>query len=447
MAAAVLSLLLVNTRVRGDGNGYFAWIASAVVDHDLDFRNQYRHGNTLFTERFFDTDDVVLPERVTSTGYIENQWSIGPALLWAPWFVAAHAVVTTRGLDPQDGYAPIYRRACAIGSMCYALAAIWLGVLVARHLGISTSVAWSAAVVVWGGTSLIVYAHLLPFHVHAMAAFTVSLFLWYGLTRADGMTGLRWAVWGALAALMGLTYYLDAVFMLVAVPVAIAPWRHARSSWGCLWFGVTAAIVSLPHWWSRAIIYGSSLTTGYQDQFFWLTPRLWATAFSSNHGVILWTPLIAIGVVGVVSLARRRVEWRGVVTASVVFYVVVASYENWHGLSSFGNRFFVSWTLPMVVGVAAIVDACWSRGGVARSMMIAVLTGVVVWNAGLAFQWASKMLPNRGSVDMWIVVSQQVAVPRRAVTMGWRYLTDRDRLAAEIEEQDQREWDRYQKIR
>lgn len=449
-AAALLSLLLVNPQVRGDGHGYFAWIASAVVDHDLDFRNQYRHGNALFTERFLDADGVARAERMTSTGLIENQWAIGPALLWAPWFVSAHAIVRLTGQDPQDGYASIYRRACAMGSLCYAIAAIWLSVRVARACGVSRSSAWWGAAVTWGGTSLLVYAELLPFHVHALAAFTVAWFLWFGVTRVASMTYRQWMLWGALAALMGMTYYLDTVFVVVAVVIAVG----AQPRLGVLGalsrlaaFSVAALVLSLPHWWSKAALYGSPWTTGYRDQFFWLTPRVWMTAFSSNHGVILWTPLVAVGVAGVAWLSRRNLVFVGVAIALALFFLVVASYEQWHGLSSFGNRFFVSWTLPVAVGTAVVLEAARSRGRVLRVASQVGCVILVLWNVGLAFQWASKMVPNRGPVDIWKVAAQQAAVPRRAVIVGWRYLTDRHRLAAEIEEQDQQEWRRFQESR
>src|SRR5512132_3781197 len=119
--AAVIALLAsaaaVNTHVRGDGNGYYAWLASSVVDHDLDFRNQYRHADALFRNFHIDAAGQPQPDQLTVTGRVSDQWAVGPAVLWAPWFLTAHAVVKAGGMDPQDGYAPIYRRAVATGSV------------------------------------------------------------------------------------------------------------------------------------------------------------------------------------------------------------------------------------------------------------------------------------------------------------------------------------------
>lgn len=446
----MVSLFMVNTHVRGDGNGYFAWLASPIVDGDLDFRNQYRHANAIFADAYLDASGAARPGSVTPTGHVEDQWAVGAAVLWAPWFLAAHAIVTVTGADPQDGYAPLYRRFCAIGSMVYGFCALGLSVRAARRLGISQAAAWGAAAAVWGASSLLVYAYLLPFHVHVLAAFTVALFLWYWI-ECYAAFGLRqWAVWGALAGLMGMTYYVDSVFACLVVSVAFPQaragmWR--RAGLGLTVFAICALLMASPQWVGKWLLYGSPFTTGYRDHFLSHGLQLWRTALSTNHGVILWTPIVGIGLAGCIRLARQRQEAAWLVLAATVFYVVIASYDTWHGLSSFGNRFFVSLTLPVVIGVACLLDAARRRTVVARILTVAALAGLVVWNAGLAFQWASKMIPNRGAVDVRTVVSQQWAVPGRVRVLAWRYVNDRDALARDIERQDRQEWDAFNRLR
>jgi hypothetical protein len=62
---------------------------------------------------------------------------------------------------------------------------------------------------------------------------------------------------------------------------------------------------------------------------------------------------------------------------------------------------------------------------------------LIGWNAGLAFQWVSKMIPNRGPVNMNLVIVQQTQIPRYVLSYGYRYFTDRENLIAEIERRDQ----------
>lgn len=450
-AVALLAVLpFVNTHVRGDGNGYFAWIASPIVDGDLDFRNQYAHANALFADRYFEASGAPRAELITPTGRLDNQWATGPAVLWAPWFLAAHAIVRLTGASTDDGFAPAYRHACAIGTLCYAAWALWLSALSARRFGVSAPVAAAAALTVFGASSLLVYTFLLPFHVHALAAFTVALFFWYRITRGADLTPLQWALWGAIAGLMCMTYYVDAVFALVAVSSAADVARRRGAGAAVAGLGIfagAALLAALPLWLGKAVVYGSPFVTGYQDEFFWWAPRVWQTAFSTEHGVILWTPVVAVGLVGCALVARRRQDMAWMLASAAIFYVVIASYSSWHGLSSFGNRFFVSWTPLLVIGVGVIGQWLWQRGLMWRTAAVVCAGALMLWNAGLALQWATKMIPSRGPVDMRVVVAQQRAVPGRVGDLLRRYVTDRANLAAEIEEQDRREWHEYRQKR
>jgi len=254
----------------------------------------------------------------------------------------------------------------------------------------------------------------------------------------------EWIVWGAIYGLAGLAYHVDLVLGIVALHAALAAWPTRR--WQLigdgLGFAIAAALAGLPHWIGKTIIYGSPLATGYGDEFFWTSPRLWAVLFSTNHGAILWTPIIAIGIVGLVLLRKDvRILWMG--AAVLAFYVVIASYQNWHGLSSFGNRFFISLTLPLVIGVAAVIDRALRAGKLATRLTSLAAVLMILWNAGLAFQWVSKMIPNRGGVNVGLVIGQQRQIPRFVLSYGYRYFTDRENLIAEIEKRDQAEQARH----
>jgi hypothetical protein len=442
--ALLASLVVVNTHVRGDGNGYYAWLASAVVDRDLDFRNQYQHADPLFRNHHIDESGQTQPDLLTPTGHVGNQWAVGPAVLWSPWFLAAHAVVLVTGTDPQDGYAPIYRRFVATGSMVYGFLALVLGVSAARRFRVSAAAIRIAAILMWAGSALLMYAYMLPFHVHTSAAFTTALFLWCWIVRDGRFSRSEWAAWGMCCGLMGMSYHVDLVLGVVALHALKKSWASRRwhLAGDAAAFAAAALVTALPQWIGKSVVYGSPLATGYRDEFLWFAPKLFDTLFSTNHGAILWTPVIGIGVIGWAILRRdARIVWMAV--AALLFYFTIASYQNWHGLSSFGNRFFISLTLPLLIGVAAVADRAIRGGRIATLATVIVAAMLILWNAGLAFQWVSKMIPNRGGVNFGLVVSQQFQAPRLMLTYGYRYFTDRDNLIAEIERWDQMEQSRH----
>lgn len=437
-ALFVLSLAFVNPYLRGDGNGYYAWLRSPLIDGDTHFGNEYLRADPWFRDGFVDATGAPTPEMRTPTGKVENQWSIGPAILWLPFFAGAH-VLALAGLGPADGYAPVYLWSVAVGSAVYGFLALLIGVSLARALGAGN---WAVpgAVAVLCASSLPVYMYLLPFHVHAVAAFATGLFFWWGLTRLEGWRARDWAVWGAFAGLMAAVYFVHAVFL-----VAVA-WRLAQSGpvreriAAAAAFALGAVPFAALHLWSRYSLYGS-FTTGYRDEFFFLSPRILATAFSTEHGLFLWTPVLLLALAGLIALARTDPRARVMLAAWVLLFYVIASYQNWHGQSSFGNRFFISLTPVFVPGVAAALAWMRARARLAPAALVALLA---LWNAGFVFQWGLNIVPNRGPVDFREVARNQVTVvPSRLGSAVAGYFTARGRFTREVESGDMKEREGY----
>ena len=81
LAAVLLSLALLagltsQGDLRADSVSSFAWLRSAYFDRDLDFANEWAHWGLLEPPR-------------TETGLRRNVHSVGPALLWSPFYAAA----------------------------------------------------------------------------------------------------------------------------------------------------------------------------------------------------------------------------------------------------------------------------------------------------------------------------------------------------------------------
>lgn len=451
VALFLLTLPLVNPYVRGDGNGYYAYVRSAVIDHDLDFENEFRHGDPLFRTIYFEDDGALRPSMRSPTGLVVDQWAVGPSLLWLPFFLAAHLVV--RVLDllgagiAADGFSPIYRYACAAGTALYGAAALLLSADLAARLA-GRRAAALAVIAIWWASSLPVYMYFVPFHVHALSAFAVTLFLWCWIRwRPFAPEAGRWAVWGLTAGLMIDVYYLNAVLLVAAAAEWAGTAARERSPAGAARaaaaFAAGTLVALAPHFAAKWIVQGSPFSTGYHVEFFWLSPRLWQVAFSAEHGLFLWTPVLLAAVAGFVLWWRIEPATGAPVAVSfALFYYAVASYQNWHGQSSFGNRFFVSFTPAFVVGLALVLARLWpaDRGRLARAAAPAVVAIAIVWNVGFMFQWGTNIVPNRGPVDFGQVALDQVTVvPRRMATFAWRYLTARSALTHDVEQGDIRQ--------
>jgi hypothetical protein len=450
-AALLITLPLVNPYLRGEGNGTYAYVRSLVLDRDLRFDNEYRRGDPAFVAQSFRRADAQpWPPMEMPGGYLRNQWSVGPSLLWLPSFLQAHAIVRVlRELGsevPADGYSLPYRLACALATAGYAFLGLFLAYRsAARFTG--QAPALLAAAALWLASPLPVYVYFLPFYSHALASFAVAVFLWYWLTRRPLGRPRQWMVWGLLG---GLVWQMEPLAGLVLVAAAVEWLATARAAGLSRSVSTAAAFVAAallgaaPQLVIKSILHGSALRTGTLNRYFWDAPRLVDVGFATEHGLFLWTPVLLLSVAGLVVLCRREpVVGAGLLAAFGCTYYVVACYEAWHGISSFGNRFFVSLTPAFVVGAAVTLQGAHrllARGRPAPAAWAALAVPVAVlaaWNAGLIFQWGTSMVPRQGPVDFAVVArNQATVVPRKIAALALRYVAARQQTMREQERQD-----------
>jgi hypothetical protein len=369
-----------------------------------------------------------------------------------PSFVQAHLLVRAANLlgadIAADGYSAPYRWLTAIATALYA----FLGLLLAYRTAARTTspaAALVATATVWFATSLPMYMYFLPFHVHALASFAVALFLWYWLRARPLRGALAWAVWGALGGLMVVVYHLNAAFLaaaglewLQAAADRGRPRRQviAESLRNGVLFGLGALVAAAPHFAAKWIVHGSPLDTGRLNRFFWSMPGWTDVGFASDHGLFLWTPVALLALLGLALFLRQaRLVAAALLVAFAFFYYVVASYDRWHGVSGFGNRFFVSFTFPFVLGLAVLLARLERalRGASPRRAFAAMAVPaalLIAWNLGLMVQWATGLVPRRGPVDFRQAVRNQfTAVPQQAARVGLRYFGSRSAVVKEQE--------------
>jgi hypothetical protein len=454
----LFTLPLVNPWVRGDGVGYYAYVRSALIDHDLRFENDYLQANKSFVLAYTDAQGHIVAKAYTKTGYVENHFAVGPAILWAPVLLAVHETVQLAdhfgAQIPADGYSRPYLLAMALTTACYGFLALILSYQLTRKY---FNGQWTllATLGVWFASSLPIYMYFNPSWSHAFSAFTVALFLWYWDRTRGGRSAGQWAVLGLIAGLMGNVYYPNIILLafpgMEAVHRLLASRREPGEpkipigkmalNWGL--FFLVLFVSLLPTFITRQIIYGSPLATGYPaiSTWNWTSPVLLQVLFSSDHGLFSWTPILLLAIAGLPFLMKRdALLGEGAIVTSVAFYYFIASYPDWAGISSFGNRFFISLTPIFILGLTALLSSFSSWLGTSkRAAAIAcpVLALLVLWNAGFIFQWGTHMVPARGEISWSAMVHNQVVeVPLRITHSLETYFTRRGEMMQHIEQED-----------
>src|SRR5438309_355061 len=240
----LLSLPFVNTIVHGDGIGYYAYARAPLIQHNLRFEEDWRHANLYFSETRTLPSGQLNPNQYTETGYVNNLFSIGPAMLWTPFLLVAHATVLSAnalgGHIPANGFSTPYTLAMALGTAIYGFLGLFFSYSLARKY-IEERWAFLSTLAIWGASSLPVYMYFNPAWSHAHSAFAVALFLWYWDRTRDRRTFLQWNLLGFLAGLMLDVYFPNGVFLLLPLIESIlaywSSWKEKNLRAAALLFG------------------------------------------------------------------------------------------------------------------------------------------------------------------------------------------------------------------
>jgi hypothetical protein len=455
----LLSLPLMNPWIRGDGVGYYAYARAPLIEHSLDFTHDYQAANESFREGRLDESGQPKAGFRTVTGHLDNHFTLGPALLWSPFLLVAHAgVLLARefGSSVQaDGFSAPYRYAMAFGTAIYGFLALLFAFRLARKY-VDPLWAFVATFTIWWASSLPVYMYFNPSWSHAHSAFTAALFLWYWERTRRERSVRQWIVLGLITGLMLNVYYPN--LMLVTVVLVEALWQYLEYFRGTLasgragipslfsrqlLFGAVVCVCLLPTFVSRWIVYGGPFETGYlpMRDFLWGSPVFLKVLFSANHGLLSWTPVLIFSLLGLVLFAKRLPRL-GVpfLAATVAFYLFISIYPDWAGISSFGNRFFISLTSLFIFGLAFTLEGLADRFARQRTALLvstAMLGCFTLWNLGMIYQWGTHLIPARGPISFSQAASNQFqAVPRQISSHLHAYFFRRGDMMQQIEQKD-----------
>lgn len=454
----LITLPFLNPWVRGDGVGYYAYARAPLIEHSLDFTHDYQFANSSFRDMRINENGLPRSEYRTRTGHLDNHFTVGPALLWSPFLLTAHAgVLAARSLGssvPANGFSAPYRYAMAVGTAVYGFLGLLLSFWLARKY-VSPVWAFIATLGIWGASSLVVYMYFNPSWSHAHSAFTVALFLWYWERTSEQRSTWQWVILGLITGLMLNVYYPN--LMVVTVLLLEALWQYAAIFQAGptgrgrllsllsrqLLFGAVVCLGLLPTFISRAIVYGGPFETGYLSirDFLWRSPAFLEVLFSSNHGLLSWTPVLIFSLAGLILFAKR-VPQVGIpfLTATAAFYLFIGLYPDWAGISSYGNRFFISLTAIFILGLGVTLEAVAKGFATQRRAIVLSATTLgclVLWNFGMIYQWGTHLIPARGPISFSEAAYNQFhVVPRQVASQLKSYFFRRSDLMQQIEQRD-----------
>jgi Dolichyl-phosphate-mannose-protein mannosyltransferase len=399
LVLAGLALLLLTfcfrTALRGDGVGYFAYLPSVVVHGTLDMAPTF--------DRFLSTDTPVWSPNLQhhlSNGMTANYKPVGSALLALPFYLLTHLVMllVPGYQDPTLGLE--YQLAFTGASLFYIVAALVLIYQFIRIRWGPTEGGLAVAAVAFA-TPLTAYIFFEPSYYHTFAVFIVSAFAIYVYTTHGDRRPRQWFFAGLLGGLATITHVNEIVFLALIPIEAIGLVAERRWSGRMLAnYGVFAAgalVGGLPQLVTDKIMFGQWLPMAAPNiSFDFLHPHVIEVLFSTQQGWISWTPLVAVGILGL-PLVIRRLGWFavGLVLIGAGEVLLNAALSDWSGGVAFGLRRLTDQSLLLALGFAAVF--AWLRKAGAAHWGLAVLGAGIAWNVLLLAQFYYVMRGQAGA--------------------------------------------------
>jgi hypothetical protein len=430
---------------------YYAYLRSVYFDGDLDFRNEYTHfaeqGRRFGDEAVFNAllrEDANNPN--PATGLLRNVAPVGSAIMWAPGFILADLLVlgaNALGAElPRDGFSRPYILAVCLMAALYSLLGLLLTYRLARRHA-SDFAATLATLTLFLASPLVFYTYIAMPWSHATGFFLFALFLavWMRhwrrpLERGPGV----WLLLGLLGGLMVMTR--EQLGLLLIIPALEALWVYAGLARERRWreatrllgrhlaFLAALALAVTPQLLAYQILNGqpapSSTVSG---KLIWTSPNFLNTLVDPGRGAFLWSPVLAIGLAGLLLLGRRDAALALLLLAGFLAqtYINGAFGTTWHLRRAFGFRRLIECTPIFVLGLATLLD--WLRPRLGPWPLLAAAAALIYWNVGLIAQW-TLIRPAIRDELVWagMLRYQFVEVPGQILGRLWTLLFDRCEL-------------------
>ncbi|QPJ65359.1 MAG: tetratricopeptide repeat protein [Candidatus Nitrohelix vancouverensis] len=404
----------------GDDSGYYAWLRSAFFDGDLDFANELNYAHA---GRFMDT------------GYVFNNWQMGQALFFLPFFLLGHGVAFLyqwMGYPVAlDGYSAPYYLATAIASG----SCLFAGLITLHRLLIefcSERAAFIAGASLWLASPLIYFSFIRQRMAHSVEFFlsVLLLLLWVLYRKSD-----RWEARALLGYVLGLLcltrlinigffalFFVDQIILYlenVSMSAAEKRKRFALQS-GALLAGFFIALLPQLIAWNqmngapiptRTALYAGKGLSQFSLQM--LDDKFYGLFFSPQWGLIFSMPLAIFGFCGLFLKSDSLKPLRASLLAylSALLFIIVAYPED---SASYGHRHLISALPVFAIGLGVALDRCFKK------LRLAIPVALIVFGA-VALQYL-------------MVVQYKVTLPYNHPQFSWQAIADSASLILERSE-------------
>lgn len=393
-----------------DGPYYYSYMRSFILDGDFNIDNDIN----LYNSRM----PVGDPSRRPTDIYY---FSIGPGLLWSPFFVVGHLLnLAVNGLEipiKTDGYSYIEEAFVCISSILYSLLGLVLIFKLLKQY-CSKGIAFFSSLVLYFGTPAFYYALFEPSMSHSLELFTTSLLL-YLLIGAKGEKR-NWFAIGITMGLVTIVRWQNIIFGLACLLVLYKDTVTEKNKKAATkiflkkcfiaCFGFLPIVFSQMYFWKLTL--GSYFLIPQGNGFLnFVNPHILGVLFSTKNGLYLWSP-VTLGVFGLYYLKDKKL-------ASILFAIflidvyVCSTVQDWWGGAGFGPRRLIGNVPIFALGLALILQRIMESNIKVRFFKVVVIM-FVLWTMAFMVQFRMGLIPMNSYLTFDQVVTDKLLLPIKA---------------------------------
>lgn len=367
-------------KIESDGKYYYQFLVSLVYDHDIDFTNNYlapRYPWMVVPVDHYNLRNEINPV----THHPLNYWTIGPAILWFPFYLVTWVSGSLMNLlfHSQLDLNPwglLMQYGTMFAAVVYTLLALWLIYLILKDYFKLYSILSALALLLFA-SNLLYYSSMEVSLSHVYDFFSLVLFLFcFKRVTSNPNNSFYFISLGAAAGLHTLVRTQNFLNIgIFALLLAYLLWLDKKTGWkrpvlNFLLFGGVYLFSCLPLFLSNKYLFGNPLTLP-QGSGFLTSPHLLEILFSTRNGLFLYNPALFLGFWGFLWLLWRtwrskrleKLELLFLLGAFLTQVLVNSAAADWWGGDSFGQRRLVGCFFIFAIGLTYLFEkiATWKK--------------------------------------------------------------------------------------
>lgn len=373
------------------------WVKKPVIDWDITLYYSYLPALFIYEDLKFEKEPS--PEwgkrhfglKQDAEGNRYSKMTGGLAVLYSPFFFAAHAFASASESYPADGFSVPYRFGLLFSLLSFTLLGLYFLKEYLKNY-VSPALASLSAVLIFAGSNLPYYSFVEPMS-HAYNFALISFILWFFEGYRKNPRLSKAVLLGLLAGLLIWIRPTNALFLLY--PVGLLIWTKPLSSkeW---WQHGIAVVLSLLIAISPQLFYWHYMTGHWvvysydEEGFFFANPQIWDGLFSYRKGWFVYSPLLLLALPGF-ALGFRRFKKEislSLALLSLVLWVHFSWWCWWYG-GGFGARSLIDYLPFMAVGLALSLEYLQRQNKLLKVVGFSLVLFLAAWSVFMNKQYKS----------------------------------------------------------